>query len=129
MKFEWRLALGTAAFLGVAGLVYWVWSGEFAGTVMLGFGGGAYALLFGYILLQALRRQHIPRVEDRPDANPEDGAGEIHFFPGNSIWPAALGLGAVLAVVGLAFGKWFWVIGGAILLGAIIGFGVEAESR
>jgi hypothetical protein len=129
MRFEWRLALGTAAFLAAAAVVYWVWGGEYTGTIMLGFGGIAYALLFAYILSQAFRRQHIPRVEDRPDADPGDGAGEIHYFPGNSIWPVALGLGAVLAVVGLAFGKWFWVIGGAILLGAIIGFGVEAESR
>ena len=68
-------------------------------------------------------------MEDRADANPDDGEGEISFFPGNSIWPAAMGLGAVFLVVGLVFGKWFWVIGGAIFLGAIIGFAVEAESR
>jgi len=129
MKFEWRLALGTAAFLGTAALIYWVWSGEFAGTVMLGFGGAAYALMFGYVLLQALRRHHIPRVEDRNDADPGDEAGEIYYFPGNSIWPVALGLGAVFTIVGLAFGKWFWVIGGAILLGAIAGFAVEAEAH
>jgi hypothetical protein len=129
MKIEWNLALGTAAFLGVAALIYWIWSGEFSGTVLLGFGGAAYSILFGYLLLQAFRRQHIPRVEDRADANPSDGEGEISFFPGNSIWPAAMGLGAVFLVVGLVFGKWFWVIGGAIFLGAIIGFAVEAESR
>jgi hypothetical protein len=40
-----------------------------------------------------------------------------------------MGLGAVSLAVGLAFGKWFWVIGGILLLGSIIGFAVEAESR
>jgi hypothetical protein len=129
MKQERRLALGTALFLTSAGIVYWVWSGEYGGTVLLVFGGFAYALMFAYVLSQALRRHNVPRAEDRSDASSQDGAGDVHFFPANSIWPAALGLGAVLSVVGLAFGKWFWAIGGAILLGAIIGFTVEAESR
>jgi hypothetical protein len=95
---------------------------------MLTFGACAYAIMFGYILLQYLRRHRLPRVEDR-DANPEEGAGEISFFPGNSIWPAAMGLGAVSLAIGLAFGKWFWAIGGILLVGAIIGFAVEAEAR
>ncbi|MGC8626764.1 MAG: cytochrome c oxidase subunit 4 [Acidimicrobiales bacterium] len=129
MSQERRLALGTALFLASVGIVYWAWSGEYGGTVLLIFGGFAYALMFAYVLSQAMRRHNLPRPEDRSDAKPEDGVGDVHFFPANSIWPAALGLGAVLAVVGLAFGKWFWVIGGAVLLGAIIGYTVEAESR
>jgi hypothetical protein len=95
---------------------------------MLTFGAFAYAIMFGYILLQYLRRHRIPRVEDR-DATPEEGAGDIAFFPGNSIWPAAMGLGAVSLAIGLAFGKWFWAIGGILLVGAIVGFAVEAEAR
>src|SRR5579862_2573269 len=129
MKHEYVLALGTAAFLGVAAVIYFVWGGEFSGTVLLGFGGIAYGLIFAFLLLVTLRRHHIPRAEDRPDAEPEDGAGEISFFPGNSIWPAAMGLGAVFLAIGLAYGTWFWAIGGCILIGAIIGFAVEAESR
>ena len=128
MKHEWHLALGVAVFLAITATVYWAWSGEFSGTVMLAFGAFAYAILFGYILLQYLRRHRAPRVEDR-DALPEEGAGEIAFFPGNSIWPAAMGLGAVSLAIGLAFGKWFWAIGGILRVGAIIGFAVEAEAR
>ena len=129
MKHEWHLALGTAVFLGIVAIVYWAWSGEYSGTVMLTFGGFAYAIMFGFILLQYLRRHRTPRAEDREDASPEDGEGEIAFFPGNSIWPVAMGVGAVSLAIGLAFGKWFWAIGGILLLGAIIGFAVEAESR
>jgi hypothetical protein len=129
MKHEYVLALGTASFLAIAAIIYWAWSGEFSGTVMLGFGGCAYAIIFGFLLLVTLRRHHIPRAEDRPDADQEDGAGEISFFPGNSIWPAAMGLGSVFLAIGLAFGTWFWAMGGVILIGAIIGFAVEAESR
>jgi hypothetical protein len=128
MKHEWYLALGTSVFLAIVAIIYFAWSGEFSGSVMLTFGACAYGIMFGYILLQYLRRHRLPRVEDR-DANPEEGAGEISFFPGNSIWPAAMGLGAVSLAIGLAFGKWFWAIGGILLVGAIIGFAVEAEAR
>ena len=40
-----------------------------------------------------------------------------------------MGLGGVSLAIGLAFGKWFWAIGAILLVGAIIGFAVEAESR
>jgi len=126
---EWHLALGASVFLGVTALVYWLWSGEYSGTIMLLFGGCAYGLLSLFILIQWLRRQRVPRPEDRLDANPEDGEGEIAYFPHNSIWPAAMGLGAIVIAIGLAFGKWFWAIGIALFIGALIGFTVEAESR
>lgn len=128
-KREWLLALGASAFLFAIAIVYWVWSGEWSGTVMLTFGGLAYGLLFLFMLVQWFRRHREPRAEDRLDANPEDGEGEIGFFPGNSMWPPAMGIGAVAIAIGLAFGKWFWVIGIALFAGAIIGFAVEAESR
>ncbi len=128
-KREWHLALGAAVFLGAIAVVYWVWSGEWSGTVMLAFGGFAYGLLTLFMLVQWLRRHMVPRSEDRLDANPEDGEGEIGFFPGNSMWPAAMGVGAVAIAIGLAFGKWFWVIGIALFVGAVIGFAVEAESH
>ncbi|HUC15179.1 MAG TPA: cytochrome c oxidase subunit 4 [Acidimicrobiales bacterium] len=129
MKHEWILALGASLFLALTAVVYFAWSGETSGTVMLIFGCLAYALLGGFLLLVFLRRHHVPRAEDRPDATMEDGAGEISFFPGNSIWPVAMGLAAISLAIGLAFGKWFWAIGAILLLGTIIGFAVEAESH
>jgi Cytochrome c oxidase subunit IV len=129
MRGEWFLALCTAVFLLIVGLIYWIWSGEVSGTVMLIFGCFAYGLMFMFMLLVFLRRKRIPRAEDRLDATMEEGEGEIAFFPANSMWPVAMGLGAVGLALGLAFGKWFWVIGGILMLGALIGFTVEAESR
>ena len=129
MKHEFQLALGASLFLGLTGVLYFAWSGETSGTVMLGFGCAAYALLFGFMLLVFLRRKRTPRAEDRDDAKIEDGEGPVGFFPGNSIWPVAMGISAISLAIGLAFGKWFWAIGGILLLGTIIGFAVEAESR
>jgi Cytochrome c oxidase subunit IV len=129
MRGEWFLALCTAVFLVIIGVVYWVWSGEVSGTVMLFFGAVAYGLLFSFMLLVWLRRKRAPRAEDRQDAEVEDGEGEVAFFPGNSIWPVAMGSGAIAFAIGLAYGKWFWAIGGILMIGALIGFAVEAESR
>ena len=129
MKGEWVLALCTAVFLVITGVIYWVWSGEVSGTVMLFFGGIAYALIFAFMLVVFLRRKRIPRPEDRKDAEVEDGAGEIAYFPGNSIWPVAMGAAAIALAIGAAYGKWFWAIGGILMLGALIGFAVDAESR
>jgi hypothetical protein len=132
MKLEYRLMLGVAIFLAGTGAIYEALietSSEVAGTVMLVFGGFAYAILFGYILLQYLRRHRIPRPEDAQDAKSEDGAGEVSFFPSASVWPAAMGLGFVLMGVGLVYGVWYLVIGGITFVGAIIGFSVEAEAR
>ena len=51
------------------------------------------------------------------------------IFPGNSIWPVAMGAAAIALAIGAAYGKWFWAIGGILMLGALIGFAVDAESR
>ena len=116
-------------FLALIAVVYFAWSGETSGTVMLAFGCFAYALLGGFLLLVFFRGHRVPRAEDRPDATMEEGAGEINFFPDNSIWPVALGLAAISLAIGLAFGKWFWAIGAILLVGTLIGFAVEAESH
>lgn len=129
MKLEYRLMLGVTLFLAVVGIIYWFTSTEDSGTVLLIFGGAAYGILFSYLLLSYLRRRRIPRPEDRDDATSTDGAGEVGFFPNASIWPAGMGLGFVLIGVGLVFGAWFWIMGAILALGAIIGFGVEADAR
>ncbi|HWG73037.1 MAG TPA: cytochrome c oxidase subunit 4 [Acidimicrobiales bacterium] len=129
MKLEWRVTLGAAFFLLAAFALYWFTSYEDAGSVLLFFGGTAYILLFAFILLQYKRRHGTPRAEDRPDANQSDGAGEVAFFPSNSIWPVSLGIGFVFVAVGLVYGAWYFAIGFILLLGAVIGFNVEADSR
>jgi hypothetical protein len=129
MKIEYRLMLGVTLFLGGVAAIYWWTSYEDAGTVMLVFGGAAYGILGGFLLLQYLRRHRIPRPEDRDDATQADGAGAVGYFPNASIWPAGMGLGFVLIGVGLVFGAWFWIMGLILVLGAIIGFSVEADAR
>jgi hypothetical protein len=67
------------------------------------------------------------RPEDKPDGTLEEGAGEIATFPGSSIWPFVLGMGAFMLVLAFAFGIWFAFPAVGLILTALIG--VTAESR
>jgi Cytochrome c oxidase subunit IV len=130
MKVEWRTILGASVFLGATGAVYWALKNEpteAAGVAMLIFGFAAYFMLFGYLLLQYVRRDRIPRPEDRFDATQADGEGIIGYFPNASIWPAGMGIGMVFGVVGLIYGLWYLIVGGILFVGAVIGWVVESE--
>jgi hypothetical protein len=130
MKVEWRTVLGASVFLGATGAVYWALKNhptEASGVAMLIFGFAAYFMLFGYVLLQYIRRDRIPRAEDRFDATQADGEGVVGYFPNASIWPAGLGLGLIFAVIGLIYGLWYLIIGGILFVGAVIGWVVESE--
>jgi hypothetical protein len=115
-------------FLGVIAAVYWVTSYEHAGTTLLTVSALAYLLLGGY-LFGCRRRMRGLRPEDRPDATAAEAAGAVGYFPAASVWPAALGLGVIVVAVGLVFGPWFFVVGGIVTVGAIIGYAVEAQAR
>lgn len=127
MKTETKVLLFGAVFLGVIAVIYWFTSYEDSGTVMLGLGATAYAMLCGYAYLQVRRL-------DRGPARPEDledgevvGPVEVGYFPAASVWPAALAMGAVQAALGLVYGVWFFVIAAIFVFGAVIGYAVEAQ--
>ncbi|MGI0156399.1 MAG: aa3-type cytochrome oxidase subunit IV [Thermoplasmata archaeon] len=125
MKIEGRLFSGVAVFFFVVLLVYWYWSKEQSGTVML-LGTVLLGVLPGSYLLWWSRHMR-PRPEDREDARIDEGAGYIGSFPDSSIWPFIIGLS--MAMIGLAFvfGVWTAIIGGVLATGAVIG--VVLESR
>jgi hypothetical protein len=124
MRIEALFLLFLGAFFGLVGLVYWFWSYEDGGGVMLlgatllGFLPGSY-YFFWY-------RRMGNRLEDR-DAEIAEGAGEIDSFPNSSIWPFVMGMGAFTTVLGLVFGIWLLFLGIPLILTALTG--VTAESR
>jgi len=74
--------------LRIVGAIYWFWSYEQGGTVMLA-GTTLLGLLPGsYYLWWSTRMK--PRPEDRTDATIEEGTGVIGSFPSSSIWPFIL---------------------------------------
>ncbi len=123
----------------MVGLVYWFWSYEDGGGVML-LGATLLGFLPGSYYFFWHRRYHghkyffvgkIPEVgdaaDDREDAEMKDGAGEIDSFPGSSIWPFVLGMGAFLLVLAFVFGVWLAFMAIPLILTALTG--VTAESR
>jgi hypothetical protein len=125
VRVEAIILLFLGVFFGIVGVVYWFTSYEDAGTMML---VGTSALGFlpgGYYLFWHRRMGR--RVEDREDASIEEGAGDIDSFPGSSIWPFVMGMGAFLTLLSLVFGIWLILPGITLIVSALIG--VTAESR
>jgi cytochrome c oxidase subunit IV len=112
-------------FFGFIGLVYWFWSYEEAGFVML-IGSALLGLLPGSYYLWWSRRMR-PLDGDVADADVSDGAGVIDSFPGSSIWPFLLGMGALFATLTFIFGLWLAPIAAALGLSAVIGGVVESR--
>jgi Cytochrome c oxidase subunit IV len=125
MRIEALILLGVGLFFGMVGTIYWFTAYEDGGTMML-VGTCLLGLLPGsYYFYWHRRMGH--RVEDRNDATIAEGAGDINSFPGSSIWPFVLGMGAFLVVNSLVFGIWLILPGITLILTAAVG--VTAESR
>jgi hypothetical protein len=125
MRIEALFLLGLGVFFGVVGAIYWFTSYEDAGTMML-VGAGLLGLLPGGYYFYWHRRMG-DRPEDRSDAEIADGAGTVDSFPGSSIWPFVLGMGAFFSALSMVFGFWLLPVGVGLILTALIG--VTAESR
>jgi len=140
VKTEAIFLIGVGIFFGAIGAIYWFISYEDGGGMML-LGSCLLGLLPGLYYFYWHRRFHGSRYfywgrldhvagerpEDHPDAAIEDGAGVVDSFPGSSIWPFVLGMGAFLLVLSLVFGVWLLPLGVGLILTALIG--VTAESR
>ena len=125
MKVEAKILLTLGLFFGIVGAVYWRWSVENAGGVML-----AAAMLLGFLpgtYYWWWSRRMRARPEDDPTATPAQSAGVVGAFPGTSIWPFTMGMGAFFTVLALVFGIWLLVPGIALVTWAL--FGGVAEGR
>jgi hypothetical protein len=125
MKSEAKLLIGLGLFFGVLFATYWFWSHETSGSVML-FASIFLGLLPGSYYLWWSRRMHA-RPSDRDDATIADGAGVVETFPGSSIWPFILGMGAMCLGLSLVFGTWFVVPTIGLVIWALLG--AVTESR
>jgi hypothetical protein len=125
MKAEWRLfALLTAFCFAVAPLYAW-WtdanggSVEWVGTVALVLTGLLTLMCGGFFLV--VSRRIDPRPEDRPDAEIDEGAGDLGFFSPGSYWPFGLALSAFVAALGLVYMQIWLITAGAVAV--ILGTG------
>lgn len=112
-------------FFGIIALIYWFTAYEDAGFLML-IGSAILGLLPGGYYLWWSRRMR-PLEGDVDDADMSDGAGVIDAFPGSSIWPFLLGMGALFATLTFIFGLWLAPIAAALGLSAVIGGVIESR--
>ena len=128
MKVEWRLFAGAGGFFLLTSSIYWFVTYEDAGTTMLGMGVAAVLLVAAWLLFQS-RRLGGPRPEDRTDAEPSDGAGDLGYFPASSIWPLVLAAGAVVVANAFVFGVWLGLAGALLVVIGIVGYASEASYK
>ncbi|WP_432994486.1 aa3-type cytochrome oxidase subunit IV [Dactylosporangium sp. CA-233914] len=129
MRTEAKVFGAITAFMFVAAIVYFVWTGiegrpEYAGTLALGVSGLMGLLCTVYFWLVA--RRIPPRPEDRPGAVIADGAGTIGFFAPPGFWPAGIAVSVAAAAVGLAVSQW-WLLGAGVLAALIAITGLALE--
>ena len=127
MNTEWKLFAGAGAFFALTGSIYWFVSYEPAGTIMLALAVLGVLMVAGWLFLWS--RRVGSRPEDRSDASPADGSGEIGYFPSSSIWPFVIACGAVVMAVAFVFGVWLGLTGALIALVGIVGYAFEASSK
>jgi hypothetical protein len=125
MRVEAKVLLGLGLFFGVMFAVYWHYSNEDAGGVMM-FGGMLLGFLPGGYYYWWSRRMK-PRPEDNPGATQAEGAGVVGAFPSTSIWPFTLGCGCFFMVLALVFGIWLLIPGVGLVGWAFLGGTAEGR--
>lgn len=113
------------SFFFVIMVIYFLWSGEAGGSIML-FAAAGLGIMPGLYMAWWARRM-LPRPEDRSDATLQEGSGAVGAFPSNTIWPFVFGMGAGLTGLGLVFGAWLAVAGLAFIVSTAIN--VTLDSR
>lgn len=115
MRVEARIFEIITAFFFLSVVVYGLWSrGEPVGTAALTLTGGL-TLIIGTYFRFVSRRVRM-RPEDNAEAEISDGAGELGFFSPGSYWPFGLALAVSVVGVALAFGEWWLVALGIVLV-------------
>jgi Cytochrome c oxidase subunit IV len=118
LRFEIGLFAALTAFLVLAGVGYYLFSDEWAGTVLLILGGGLAAITAGYFFLQA----RLAAGDDEGDVD-EPEAETDHA----SIWPLEMGAGMTVAFLGLVLGRFVLLFGLVLVVHSLVGW--IAQSR
>ncbi|MCW2803751.1 MAG: hypothetical protein QOF52_2868 [Propionibacteriaceae bacterium] len=92
--------------------IYWLLSKDPTGTAALILTFFLTLMITGYLGLIAHRID--PRPEDKKDGEIAEGAGELGFFPPQSIWPLFCAMTMALIALGPVFGWWLTILGFAI---------------
>lgn len=115
-----------AAFGLILGTIYYLWTQEWAGSVLLWTMGLMPAIVVAYASRRGVFRAELP--EDDPAADPREAAGEdLGEFQGASAWPLITALAAVMLGAAVVYGLILLPVGVGLLGWAVIG--LMRESR
>ena len=130
VRVEARMFLAVAAFVAVAGALYWSLSYEDAGTTLLALTAGMALFVGAYLVLQARKHPDAAEHHVAAESGSRPNAGHAHeYLPEASIWPFWIGVGAFVALAGLVLGYWALVPGGIVTGGATLGYVRQSRRR
>jgi hypothetical protein len=109
VKVEAWIFTGLAIFFGVVTPVYWLMSRDATGTTALILSFFLVMMIGGYLGL--ISRRINPRPEDKKEGEIAEGAGELGFFPPQSVWPLLCAVAFGLVILGPVFGWWLTLLG------------------
>ena len=109
MKAEAWIFGSLTIFFGLVTPIYWFMSGDPTGTAALILTFFLVLMISAYLGL--ISRRIDPRPEDQKEGEIAEGAGELGFFPPQSIWPLFCGLAFVMVVIAPVFGWWLLFLG------------------
>ena len=122
-----KFLIGAGVFAVATAIVYWVLAFEEAGFAMLLFMGFGTAFIGAYFIWKAGREKQ-KFVEDDPDADPSQQAGEIvGWFSSGSIWPLVMGLGVAVGLQGFVYGAWLLFFGAVLFVWSVVGLMMESR--
>ena len=149
MAEELRFFLRTAAYTALIGIIYWLLSYEWAGSVMLAFvalATGLVVLVF-FLLVRATRgpltdgadgpmrrlglalARVVGFAEPRGPAGAEPLAAGLEPIPLGSIWPLVAAAAASMIGLGLVYGPWLSLPGVALLAVTVWGWITQLDAR
>lgn len=130
MKTNINLFWILTVFFAALATIYIVWTisaegqVEWVGAIAIGL-CGVLAVFVGFYLRLAYRNQGGELVEDRLDADIDDGDAEQGFFSPWSWWPIALAGGAALVFLGVSISFWIVAYAAPLALLALVGWVYE----
>ena len=121
MKAEAWIFATLTIFFALVTPIYWFMSEDPTGTVALILTFFLVLMIAAYLGLIA--RRIPPRPEDKKEGEIAEGAGELGFFPPQSIWPLYCAFAFMLVIAGPIFGWWLMLLGfgfGALALTGLV---------
>ncbi len=112
-----------AAFYAVVTAVYFLFTREIIGTILLLL-TGAMAVIIAFYLLFIIKRLG-PQPEDDGIAEQDEADPDYGFFSPHSWWPLPIAAAAALTGAGLVYARWMIALGAIVLVMALIGLVFE----